>query len=184
MELDGSGFLLRGWEHGDERSLALHANNPKIAHNLGAFFPSPYTIEDAQDWVSQNSPPADPHLNFAIVVEGEAAGGIGIHPQSGVYSCKGTLGYWLGEAHWGRGIATGAVGLVAHYAFSRLQLARIEALVYAHNPGSRRVLEKAGFELDAILRANALKDGQLLDTYLYSRLAAFNEGESSKPSSD
>ena len=107
MELSGSGFLLRGWERGDERSLALHANNPKIAHNLGAFFPSPYTIEDAQDWVSQNSPPADPHLNFAIVVEGEAAGGIGIHPQSGVHSCKGSLGYWLGEAHWGRGIAHG-----------------------------------------------------------------------------
>ncbi len=171
MELRGSTFLLRSWRAGDEQSLASHANNPKIARNLGAFFPSPYTLQDASDWVALQGAADAREQKFAIVVGNEAVGGIGVQPKTGVHSCKASLGYWLGESHWGRGIVTEAVGLVTEYAFSQLELSRVEALVYARNPASRRVLEKAAFELEGTLRANAIKDGELLDTYLYAKLA-------------
>ena len=137
MELLGSTFLLRSWRAGDEQSLASHANNPKIARNLGAFFPSPYTLQDASDWVALQEAADAREQRFAIVVGEEAVGGIGVHPKTGVHSCNASL----------------------------------EALVYARNPASRRVLEKAAFELEGTLRANAIKDGELLDTYLYAKLA-------------
>ena len=164
MELQGSTFLLRSWRAGDEQSLASQANNPRIARNLGAFFPSPYTLQDASDWVALQEAADAREQRFAIVVGEEAVGGIGVQPKTGVHSCKASLGYWLGESHWGRGIVTG-------YAFSQLELSRVEALAYARNPASRRVLEKAAFELEGALRANAIKDGELLDTYLYAKLA-------------
>jgi len=42
--------------------------------------------------------------------------------------------------------------------------------VFAWNPASMRVLEKSGFEREALLRSAATKDGQLIDTVLYARV--------------
>lgn len=56
------------------------------------------------------------------------------------------LGYWIGVPFWGRGYATAAVRQAVRFAFDDLGLDRVVAEVLASNPGSARVLEKAGFE--------------------------------------
>ncbi|MGB5295514.1 MAG: GNAT family protein, partial [Thermoanaerobaculia bacterium] len=58
-----------------------------------------------------------------------------------------------------------------------LGFARIQAQVYEINPASRRVLEKAGFTLEGRLRNGAIKNGQLMDLYLYAVLADELKGE-------
>jgi RimJ/RimL family protein N-acetyltransferase len=56
-----------------------------------------------------------------------------------------TLGYWLGEDFWGRGIMTEAVAAFIDFCFENFPLRRVSAEVFANNPASARVLEKAGF---------------------------------------
>jgi RimJ/RimL family protein N-acetyltransferase len=76
MEIRIRDFLLREWRRGDEEALVRHANNPNVSRNLREIFPHPYTPDDAIRWIAHAST-KKPTTDFAIVVDGEAAGGIG-----------------------------------------------------------------------------------------------------------
>jgi len=80
------------------------------------------------------------------------------------------LGYWLGAALWGRGIMTEAVRAFTEDSFDRFSLRRIFALPFAYNAASRRVLEKAGYQLEGTLRQAVIKEGQITDQLLYARV--------------
>ena len=71
-------------------------------------------------------------------------------PTSSVFSAE--IGYWLGEAYWGRGIVTEALVLVTRARVRTANLLRLFALPFADNVGSIRVLEKAGYVREAILQ--------------------------------
>ncbi|ELR14026.1 acetyltransferase [Acanthamoeba castellanii str. Neff] len=90
------------------------------------------------------------------------------------FTHRADLGYWLAESHWGRGIMTDAVAAFVRYLFSDdfatrcnggQPIIRLEARVYAHNAGSGRVLEKAGFQLECRERLAYIKQGQYLDGF-------------------
>jgi len=81
------------------------------------------------------------------------------------------IGYFVAEPCWGRGIATEAVRGISAYAFDTIpDLVRIQAAVFEWNPASMRVLEKAGYQREALLRQSVWKDGTLMDSVLYARL--------------
>jgi RimJ/RimL family protein N-acetyltransferase len=101
-------------------------------------------------------------------VNGEAVGGIGLEPQADVARRSAEIGYWLGEAYWGRGIATEAVRAVTDYGFAHGDLVRIYATVFEWNRASMRVLEKAGYQLEGRRRQAVTKDGQTIDDLLYA----------------
>jgi RimJ/RimL family protein N-acetyltransferase len=94
---------------------------------------------------------------------------MGIHPGDDVHRHVAGLGYWLGEAFWGRGITTEAVAALTDFCFENFPLRRIYAEAFANNPASARVLEKAGFVLEGRLKNNVVKDGKLLDSLLYAK---------------
>ena len=169
MELKGTGFLLRRWKPGDEASLQKHADNPKISANLLDRFPSPYTMDDAIFWVNLMRD-QDPLINFTIVINNEAAGGIGLEPREDVYRNTALIGYWLSEDHWGKGIMMQAVKLVVDYAFTNLDIVRVQAGVLSKNPASMRVLEKAGFVKEGVMRNAIIKRGEIMDEHLYAIL--------------
>jgi RimJ/RimL family protein N-acetyltransferase len=152
---------------GDEAALARHANSRAVWLNLRDRFPHPYTLADAEDWVRFASA-QQPETNFAIEAGGEAVGGIGFVLHEDVERCSAEIGYWLGEAVWGRGIATAAVRAATAYAFPTYRLTRVYAVPFARNRASCRVLEKAGYVLEARLRRSAIKDGLVLDQLLYA----------------
>jgi RimJ/RimL family protein N-acetyltransferase len=169
MELTLAHSRLRPWRPGDEASLVRHANNRNVWRNLRDLFPSPYTLADARRWIAHTATrPAD--TAFAVVVEGEAAGGIDFRLGEDVFLGTAEVGYWLGETYWGRGIMTEAVRALTAHAFARLALRRVEADVFAWNPASARVLEKAGFRLEGRFRNCVLKDGKVTDRLVYARL--------------
>ncbi len=105
---------------------------------------------------------------LCISINGEASGGIGVHPQQDVYRMNVELGYWLAEPFWGRGIITKAITHMVDYGFSNFEFNRIYARPYGHNKASMRVLEKAGFKLEARLENTFLKNGKFLDEYIYA----------------
>jgi RimJ/RimL family protein N-acetyltransferase len=167
MLMTGSRCTLRPWHSADAEPLAKYANNANIARNLRDRFPHPYTLRDAKAFI-QSCAAVRPHLSFAIVVDQEAVGGIGISPGSDVERFSAEIGYWLAEPFWGRGIAAEALELMAVYTFSTCRLLRLFALPFAENRQSTRVLEKAGYTREAILRSSAVKDGTVRDQALYA----------------
>lgn len=159
---------LRPFRSGDEYDLAGQANNPKIFANVRDVFPHPYMLEDALAWITYCQDLPEPTTTLAITVNDRVVGAIGLVLQTDVYRVNAEIGYWLGEAYWGQGIATEAVRQMTAYAFDRFpHLHRLYAGVFAFNGSSRRVLEKAGYELEAIHRESVLKNGLLEDEYLY-----------------
>ena len=159
--------LLRPLRPGDVASLARHANDEGVWAHLRDRFPHPYTEEDARAWleVAQGQPVG---THFAIDVGGEAIGSVGLVLQSDVHRRSAELGYWLGRAFWGRGIATEVVRAVTTHAFEAYGLVRVFAVVFANNPASERVLAKAGWTREGRLRKAVVKQGVLLDALLWA----------------
>jgi len=167
IELTVPGVVLRPWQRGDAESLARHADDRKVWINLGDRFPHPYTRADADRWIDAVRL-QEPPEHFAIVVDGQAAGGIGLELQPDIGKRSAVVGFWLGQAHWGRGIVTAALRGVTDYAFATWDLCRVHAYVFEHNPASARVLEKAGYVWEARLRKAATKDGKTFDLLVYA----------------
>lgn len=166
MEILAEGFVLRGWHLTDAPSLARHADNPHISGFLLDRFPSPYTLQDAESWL-QTAVNQDPFVNFAIAINGEVVGGIGLEFRHDIYRKTPLLGYWLSEQYWGKGIMPQAVKLVAEYAFQNLDVICIHAYTLSKNPKSMRVLEKAGFTRQGVLLKSVIKKGEVLDEHVY-----------------
>jgi ribosomal-protein-alanine N-acetyltransferase len=169
MHIMFPGGVIRHWRLDDAAALSRHANSRKIWAALRDRFPHPYTPDDADAWV-RHCVRAMPVTDFAIEVEGEASGGIGVVLRSDVERIDAELGYWLGESCWGRGLMTRALQAFVPWALERFDLARLHAHVFDFNEASARVLEKAGFSLEGRLRSAALKDGRVIDQLLYARI--------------
>ena len=170
MELKGTGFILRDWMLEDAQALQQHADNPSVYNFLLDRFPKPYTLDDANAFI--NSRPNIPGLHLAIEVNGEAAGALGIELRTDVYLKTPLLGYWLSEVHWGKGIMPDAVKLITQHAFDTLDIICIQACVLSKNPNSMRVLEKAGYAKQGILRQSVIKNEEVFDEHVY---AAYKE---------
>jgi len=78
------------------------------------------------------------------------------------------MGYWLGENYWNRGIMTQVVRQMLNYAFTYFPLRKVYARVFDFNVASQKVLQKAGFKREAILRQAAIKNNKIVDLYYYS----------------
>jgi RimJ/RimL family protein N-acetyltransferase len=115
-------------------------------------------------WIAKQPSPTV----WAIEVNGEAIGGIGIELHTDVERVSAEIGYWLGEAMWGRGIATEALKAVTAEAFKRFDITRLYALPFADHAASVRVLEKAGYVREGHLRRSAIKDGKVRDQVLFA----------------
>lgn len=161
------GFRLRAWRMDDVDSLVRHANDPLVSRGLGHHFPYPYTDEDARIFIAQALHFPDKR-RYAIEINGEASGAIGVHPGEGIERQSAELGYWVGRAYWNEGVASATIAVLLPHAWRELQLYRVQARVFADNPASMRVLEKCRFTHEATLRRAAVKDGRVLDMLIYA----------------
>ena len=160
-------FQLRPFSIEDIDSLVKFANNYNIAKNLTDAFPRPYSVEDGEAFIemaTQNYP----RNIFAIEINGEASGAVGVHQQKDIYRKNLELGYWLAEPYWGKGIMTKAIVQMTDYAFKNFEVNRIYARPFGYNLASQRVLEKAGFVLEAKLEKTFFKNGELVDELIYA----------------
>jgi len=153
----------------DLSSLVRHANNRRVWMTLRDRFPHPYTTDAGRAWLAAASVETPPTA-FAIEVDDQAIGGIGVIVGSAVHRHTGEIGYWIGEAYWGRGLATAAVTHFVPWAARTFGLSKLYADVFETNRSSMRVLEKCGFVREGVLRSHALKDGQYLDQHVYGFL--------------
>jgi len=170
MEIHFEEIVLRPWKKSDADELAVIANNKNIADNLRDGFPNPYSHQDAINWLNIVISKNDPVLFFAIVMDGSLVGSIGLVAMTDIYRKNFEMGYFLNEKHWGKGIITKAIRAATAYAFREFDVIRVYAEPFSDNPGSRRVLEKAGYIHEATFRKNVIKNGIIKDSCIYSIL--------------
>jgi RimJ/RimL family protein N-acetyltransferase len=146
--------------------MARHANDRDIWLNLRDRFPHPYHEAHATAYIAHLAT-LPQQRTWAIDVGGEAVGSISLMPLEDVERTSTEIGYWLGRAHWGKGIMTGAVRALTRHALRGGQFTRVFALPFATNASSIRVLEKAGFVREGEMRRSCIKDGRILGQYMY-----------------
>ena len=106
-------------------------------------------------------------IPFAIEIDGECAGIISI---CNIEEHRGEVSYWIGRQYRDKGIMTKAVNEITKFGFSQLNLNRVCAHVFPFNKASMRVLEKAGYKFEGILRKNVMKNGKLLYQNLFAKV--------------
>lgn len=163
-------FILRPFKKGDEFSLAKNINDRGVIRNtLIPFFP--YTLKHAKVWVKKNlkedKKKKPTIINFVIDINGEVAGSIGFATIEGYMA---EIGYWLARKYWNKGIMTKAVKLVTKFGFEKLKFKRIYGYAFPFNKPSMKVLKKAGYKFEGILRKNTKKGNRFIDDYLFAKV--------------
>ena len=160
-------FTLRPWNINDLDCLVKFANNPNIAKFMTDGFPYPYSVENGKTFI-EFAIKDDPIHIFAIDIDDRAVGGIGIHPQADIHRKNMELGYWLAEPFWGKGVMTKAIIQIVDFGFKTYDIDRIFARPFGTNIASQKVLEKAGFILEAKFERALFKNGEYLDELVYA----------------
>lgn len=160
---------LREWRIEEAARLAEMLNNRNILNNLRDGLPYPYTETDAEEYInSMRMADKNKTLAFAITVDDKVVGSIGVFRCDNIHSRTAEMGYYIGEPYWGCGLGTSAVTQVCTYIFENTDIIRVFAEPFAYNTASCRVLEKAGFQFEGLLRSNAVKNGKVIDMKMYS----------------
>jgi RimJ/RimL family protein N-acetyltransferase len=159
--------VIRPFRMDDKEKLAQLANNKKLWDNLRDYIPYPYSLTDAEEYISFCTS-QNPQTYFAVEYNGEFVGSIGLILQTDVYRKSAEIGYWIGEPFWGKGIASKAVALIVDYGFQNLDIVRIFTGIFGFNIGSQRVLEKKGFIKEAVFKKEIYKNGIFSDEIQYA----------------
>jgi len=150
----------------DAPAVAAYINDPGV-NRMVRSAPARQPLCGVEGWIMivNGRRPLGQDFVYAIEAEGELAGVIGAN----VRGAGAEIGYWLGRPFWGFGYATEAVRALLPEA---ARLGPLAAAHFADNPGSGRVLEKAGFVYTgATERQFCLARGERVETRLM-RLAA------------
>jgi ribosomal-protein-alanine N-acetyltransferase len=161
-------IALREYAISDVQRLVSLANNEKVSRYLVYTFPYPYTREDAEWWIATGSK-RNGAITRVIEYQGLFVGSVGITPQSGWRDHLAEIGYWLGEEYWGKGIATAALRQMTEFGFSSRNFRKLCAPVLAANIASMRVLEKCGYQREAILKNEVQKAGTYFDIHHFAQ---------------
>lgn len=158
---------LRPWQMSDAERLASLANNINIAKYMRNVFPYPYSVDHAKAFLEMAI--KEEKRFFAITVNDELIGGTGVHPQDDIFVNNAEIGYWIGEAYWGKGYMSQAIKLITDHAFKNFPVNRLWLRIYGNNPRSMKIAEKASYKLEGKFEKTLLKNGELLDEYIYAK---------------
>lgn len=142
----------------------------KIFSDLTSNIPYPYTREHAEFWLEMSRKSFEDNTGYTFAVrnkEGNILGAIGLHDRD---DDKAELGYWMGKPFWNKGYITEAASALIDFGFKELQLNKIYATYFLHNPASGRIMEKIGMEKEALLKQHLKKDNGYFDVQMYSVL--------------
>jgi RimJ/RimL family protein N-acetyltransferase len=164
--LRGETVTLNAVDEDDLAFVQRVINDPDVWQSLGSA--TPKTMRQEEEWYESLSAD-DGDVNLLVCVDGDPVGTVGLHVDETWGT--GELGYMVAPEAWGEGYCTDAVRTVSRYAFEERRLGKVGAAAYETNPGSQRVLEKAGFTREGTLRKEAFVGGERVDLVHFGLLA-------------
>jgi RimJ/RimL family protein N-acetyltransferase len=168
--LETKRLALRAPRLEDAKMIAVLANDRRIAENT-ARIPHPYKLSDAESFIGTANK-GDEALFLITARDGVNKGAImGACSFVTQDNAAPELGYWLGVEHWGNGYATEALHALIDYAFGEFDHIALQAGARVTNPGSRRVLEKCGFQWTGVglFRIKAINSSAPIDRFRLER---------------
>lgn len=142
--LIAAGLSLRPWRPADLAAFRALLDDPQVWRHMPEPYPDPLGDDLAGELIAASALPH--HVVRAVVAEGGPVGQVRLEPVPGSGTTEAEISYWLGRAHWGKGLGRALVrGAMLRAFANRALLLRIVAKVRPENPASRRVLEAAGF---------------------------------------
>lgn len=167
-QLETPRLRLRAFAPADVPNLVALAGNYEVAKNT-LNIPHPYREEDARRWVQITQENYQQQTGYAFALElratGEFIGGIGLTLEPRFDRAE--AGYWLGQLHWGQGLASEALGALLCFGFMELKLHKIYATHIASNLASGRVMLKNGMVKEGELVQHTKRDGHYHDLWQY-----------------
>ena len=159
---------------GDMQHIIHYLDSDKIYSENTANIPYPYKEADAEFLIHEVVDKGfENETDFVFAIRnkenGLIMGLIGIHHWDKANQ-KAEIGYWLGKEFWNKGYVTEAMAEVLAFGFEVLNLNKMFANFFPHNPASGRVMEKSGMRQEAILKQEIYKNGKFLDFVRYSIL--------------
>ncbi|WP_323789800.1 GNAT family protein [Psychroserpens sp.] len=151
------------------KEFATMKNVPEILNNGYDKTPNPYTEKDALKFINQEIG-KHPEERFLIYWNDEIAGEIGITLKKDVFRLNAEIGYFISKTYWGKGLATQAVKKMTAYTFKHFDVIRLVAGVFDFNKSSMKVLEKNGYYLESIRKNAVIKNGKIIDDYIWVKL--------------
>jgi RimJ/RimL family protein N-acetyltransferase len=166
-------IILRPPREGDVAAITAACQDPLIARFT--LVPSPYSEHDAREWlrVADSLRARGEGVHFAIASRQDDSylGSVGLNRIDWGHRV-GQIGYLVAPHARRRGVATGAVRLLAGWALQSLNLGRVEIRVDVENGTSQAVAEAAGFIREGVLRSRAESKGRRWDEVMFSLLPA------------
>jgi len=168
-QLTDAVVVLRRWARDDLGCVEEATQDPDIPK--GTTVPATYTPAEGLAWIERQWSRHDEGTGLSQAIA-QAASNEAVGAAVLMARKPGTveIGYWLIPRARGRGFGSRAVGLLARWAVTEAQLARVEALVMPDNIASQRVLEKTGFQREGHLRSYLVFERQRADALMYSFL--------------
>jgi RimJ/RimL family protein N-acetyltransferase len=160
---EGEEIALRTVQPEDHQFIHQHWNDQTIRY--GAPMASPISKKEIARLVQQD----DESVQFLPCIENDPVGFVflsNIDPLAD----HAELGYWVIPEERGKGYATEAAELCLNHAFEDRGLHKVAARVFEENTGSRRVLEKLGFQKEGRLREHRYVNGEHKDVLMYGLL--------------
>ena len=172
VELVGKTVRLRPYRS-DDSSYLFEASLESF-REVGKFLSwchSGYTIEESTSWIKSCAELWDNSSAYEFAIfdsgTGRYLGGCGLNHINHADKVA-NLGYWVRTSSTGRGIAPESVLLLARFAFTELNLHRVEIVAAMENLKSQRVAEKTGAKREGVLRNRILIGGVPGDAVMFS----------------
>lgn len=156
--IETSRLVLRPASSDDIDALVEEISDIAVAGML-ARVPCPYRRSDAEAFLDSVAACGGSDLPLTIALDDRLIGGIGLSDIR--RDCE--FGYWLGQAHWGRGYATEAGRAFLAYAFDTYDTDAIKSGVFFDNPASLKVQGKLGFEQTGTSMRHSLARGRTVE---------------------
>ncbi len=158
-------FRLRPWQDADAYVAA-----ELVSTNISRFMSDAFPGNDVEKWAklvlfANENPSA---FYRVIEVDGKFAGSIGVLICNDILRMNAELGYWIGDQYKCRGIMTEAVKEMVQLVFDNFEVTRIYATPFGNNFASHRVLEKAGFKIEAMFEKIYIKNGMKQDELVFA----------------
>lgn len=168
-------LVLRQFCSTDAPRIHYLVNDKQVAYSTH-YIPYPYPEGAAEEWLAEHAElvRCGRAAVFAVCQQSaaeqapELIGTVGLAIADLDHQAE--IGYWFGREYWGNGFCTEAVVAVLDYGFEKLGLHRIFAQHISRNGASARVLEKAGFSREGLMRQHARKWGVFEDVVCYGML--------------
>jgi RimJ/RimL family protein N-acetyltransferase len=165
--LAGGEIVLRPWDRRDADLALAAGSDPLIARYR---YSLPRTGGAARQWIAATEAEriAGTRIELAITRDEVPVGSVAL---AEIAHHNAMVRFWLLPHARGRGFASGAVSLLADWAFSRLDIGRLAAVIEVDNDSSQSVVKRCGFVEEGRLRRHMVgHDGQRVDTLLYGLL--------------